>query len=430
MKVSRFSAFVVSLVALSSAYAQPPAAKPPTLNRSGESVVAVVNGEIITQHDLEEKTRLALLTSNLADTPEMRARVVGPLLHRMVDEDLKIQMAAKERLPVTADEISSEIAVLDQQNHLPAGGLLKLLSSKGVEPEALRQQLRAEIAWSKLVHYSLAKKVHVSENAVQTRLEALQANLGKPEYLVSEIFLSTEDVKNEAQVRDLAQRLTEQMHQGAPFEAIARQFNQAGSADGNLGWVSEGMLDDDLLKALAGLEPKGVTPPIRTPDGYHILTVREKRKVGEGWGSGPTVDLMILDLNSMASAGQAERDSQMQRLRDFLAPAKSCDDLTRLSKQSPSASVEIMVKTPESQLPAKVGPLIKDLAPGQISEPIDTAKGRRFFAVCGRGTGDSGGLPSADDIRRQMEDEQLQLLTRRYLLNLQSDAVIDIRQQG
>lgn len=427
MKFLRSFALLVPLVALSPAFSQTPAKLP--ANRSGETIAAVVNGEIITQHDLEQKTKLALATSGLADTPEMRQRVVGPLLRRMVDEDLKIQMAAREKQTVSAEEISTEIASLDEQNHLPAGGLLKLLATKGVDADTLRQQLRAEIAWAKLVHYVLARRIHVSENAVQTRLEALKANLGKPEYLVSEIFLSLDDVKNEGQVRDLAERLTEQMHQGAPFEAIARQFNQAGAADGNLGWVSEGMLDDDLLKALIGLEPKGVSAPIRTTEGYHILYLREKRKVGEGWGIGATVDLMIIDLNSIASAGQAERDSQMRRLRDLLAPAKNCDDLTSLAKQIPSASITMMEKLPEAQLPTKVPPLIKDLASGQISEPIDTQKGRRFFAVCGRGTGNSDSLlPSADDIRRQMEDEQLELLTRRYLLNLQSDAVVDIRQ--
>src|SRR5579859_1621381 len=266
MNVLRLFALILfsaaSFPALSTPAKLPSLAKP----NPGETIAAVVNGEIITQHDLDEKTKLSLVSAGLPDTPEMRARTVGPLLHRMVDEDLKIQAASKEKLTVTAEDLASQISALDEQNHLPAGGLLKLLTAKGVSPDALRQQLRAEIAWSKLVRFVLIKRVHVSENAVQTRLEALKANFGKPEYLVSEIYLSVDDPKSEAQVHDLAERLTEQMHQGAPFEAIARQFNQAGSADGNLGWVSYGMLDDDLLKALGALEPKSVSPPIRTSD--------------------------------------------------------------------------------------------------------------------------------------------------------------------
>jgi peptidyl-prolyl cis-trans isomerase SurA len=428
MNAPRLSALFLLLVASSPAFSQPAANAPSPAQNAGEPIAAVVNGDIISQRDVEQRTKLALLSSGLADTPDMRSRVVGPLVRRMVDEDLKIQIATKAKIPITSEDVAGQMESIEQQNHLPAGGLVKLLASKGIEPEALRQQIRGEIAWARLVHYVLARRVHVSEDAVQTRLDAIKANFGKPEYRTAEIFLSFEGAKDEAEVRDLAERLADQMRQGAPFTAIAKQFNQSGAADGNLGWVSEGMLDSDLMTALARLQPNGVTPPIRTTEGYYILTLLEQRKVGEGMGGGPAVDLMTIDLNSLASAGPAERDLQMQHLRDALAPAKSCDDLTNLAKQVPSAAVEIKEKLPETQLPSKVLPLIKDLAPGQVSEPIDTPKGRRFFAVCGRSNGNSTGLPSADNIRQQMEDEQLDLLTRRYSLDLHRDAIIDIRQ--
>jgi peptidyl-prolyl cis-trans isomerase SurA len=358
----------------------------------------------------------------------MRSRVLGPLLRRLIDEDLKIQAATRQRIVVSADDIAAQMAAIEQQNHLPPGGLVKRLAGAGIEAEALRQQIRAEIAWAALVRHVLVREVHVSESAVTARLDAIRANLGKPEYRVSEIYLGVDDSKNEAEVRDLAERLTEQMRRGAPFAAIAQQFSQTGAAEGNLGWVSEGMLDDSLMAALDSLPPKGVTPPIRTTDGYHILMLLEKRKVGEGMGSGATVDMMIIDLNSLPSAKQAERDLQMRRLREILAPARSCDDLTRLAGQAPSASITIKEKLPDSQIPADVASLIKDLAPGQISEPIDEPKGRRFFAVCGRAAGNPNELPSAEIIRHQMEQEQLELVVRRHLLTLNRGAIVQIRQ--
>jgi len=419
MNVLRLFALLLLPVALFPAYAQ-----------AAESVAAVVNGDVITLHDLEQRTKLALLSSNLPDSPDMESRVQAAQLRRMVDEDLKLQAATKEKITVSAADITAQMDAIGQQNHMASGGLAKLLASKGIETATLVQQVRGDIAWSRLVHQVLIRKIHVSEDAVSTRLDAIRANLGKPEYHAAEIYLSLDGVKDEVQVRDLAERLTDQMHHGAPFEGIARQFNQGGGADGNLGWVSEGMLDDELLTALSRLQPSEVTAPIRTTDGYHILTLLEKRRVGEGLGSGSALDMLIIDLNSLASAGQAERDMQMQRLKEILAPAKNCDDLVALSKQAPSASLNRVEKLPETQLPTAVVPLIKGLAPGQISEPIDTPKGRRFFAVCGRAAGNGDGLPSADDIRRQMEDEQLELVTRRYLIDLHRGNVIDIRVQG
>lgn len=427
-----FSRYIVSVSCLAIAFgaaAFPAYAQPaqPSPQRPLDPVAAVVNGEIITRHDLDQRTKLALLSSNIPDVPDMRGRVVGALLRRLIDEDLKIQAATKEKVTVSADDITAQMSAIEQQNHLPSGGLVKLLSSKGIETEAMRQQVRAEIAWARLVHLVLIRRLHISENAVTTRLDAIRANLGKPEYHAAEIFLSLEDMKNEAEVRDLAERLTEQMHQGAPFTAIARQFNQAGAADGDLGWLSEGMMDDELMAALSHLQPNEVTQPIKTTEGYYILTLLEKRKVGEGIGGGATIDMMVIDLNSLPSASQAERDLQMQHLRETLAPAKNCDDLTNLGKQAPSASIHIVEKLSETQIPTKVVPLIKDLQPGQISDPTDELKGRRFFAICARGTGISEGLPAADDIRHQMEDEQLELVARRYLLDLHGNAVVDIR---
>ena len=429
MKASRlFALFIVSAASFS-AIAQPPAGLPSfTAQRSDEPIAALVNDDVISQRDVEQRTKLVLMSSNLPDTPDMRSRVQGQLLRRMIDEDLKIQAATKAKISVPPEEIRARMEAIEQQNHMPAGGLVKLLASKGIEAEALRQQIRADLAWSWLVGHVLARDVRVSENAVMARLDAIRANRGKPEYHVSEIYLDVENSKAEAEAQDLAERLIQQMRQGAPFAAVARQFNQSGSADGDLGWVSEGMLDDELMAALDRLQPNMVTPPIRTADGYHILMLMEKRKVGEGMGGGPSVDLMTIDLNSLPSAKQAERDMQMRHLREVLAPARNCGDLTRLGKQVPSAAINIVEKLPEAQLPAEVAELIKDLPPGRISEPTDSPKGRRFFAVCGRAAGNSDELPSADDIRHRMEDEQLELVAQRHLLALRREAYVEIRQ--
>ncbi len=399
MKFIGLVALVIFSAAGFSLSAQPVTTSPPTVRRADEPVAAIVNDDVITQRDVDLRMKLALYNANLADTPDMRSRLLAPLLQRMIDEDLKIQAAAQQKIIVSPEDIKAQIEALELQNHLPPGGLVKLLASQGIEIDALRQQIRAEIAWSGLVRHVLAREVRVSES----------------------------DPKNEGKVRDLAERLTEQVRKGAPFGAIAQQFSQAGAPDGNLGWVSEGMLDDEFIAALDNLAPHGVTPPIRTSDGYHILTLLEKRKVGEGMGSGPTVDLMMIELNSLPSAKSAERDLQMQHLRQILAPARNCDDLTELSRQVPSATITVTKKLPETEIPTRVAPLIKDLSPGQLSEPIDAPKGRRFYAVCERSQGNSEQLPTADEIRHRMEEEQLELVVRRHLLTLRRGAFIDIR---
>jgi peptidyl-prolyl cis-trans isomerase SurA len=308
---------------------------------------------------------------------------------------------------------------------MPRGSMEKMLRQRGVDPETLRQQVRADLAWSDTVHQELTRDIRVGDDAVNTRLANLKANLGKPEYLAGEIFLAVEGPRNDEQVRGLAERLIEQLRQGAPFQALAQQFSQNGGG-GQLGWVSEGMLDEELMRALGRLQVNTVTPPIRTNDGYHILILLDKRKIGDGMSSGPSLDLLTIELTSLPSATFPERDAQLKRFQDTMASVKGCDELEKVSKTLPSTTYNRVDHVTEAGLPPEVLSLIGKLDIGQLSEPFDLVNARRFFAVCGRHNDDAGGLPSYDDIKRRMESDQLENLARRYLRDLRRNAYVEI----
>jgi peptidyl-prolyl cis-trans isomerase SurA len=391
-----------------------------------QRVAAVVNDEIVSLHDLEERLKLVMLSSGLPDTVETRSRIVPQVLRRLIDERLQTQEATRLKISVSTDEISNGIANIEHNNRMAKGGFEALLKSRGVDPETARQQVRAEISWIDVVRHELMPQLQISEESVDERLRALKANFGKPEYSVAEIFLAVDDIKREEEVRGLAERLIEQMKQGAPFSALAMQFSQTGAAGGNLGWVSEGMLDDQLMKALTIMQPGSVSPPIRTIDGYHILLLMDKRQVGQGLALGTTYDVLAVDLNSLPSATADERDAQLQRLRDALSTGKSCEDFQRLTKTVPSATANLNSNVALSQIPEQLRELIANLPPGQLSNTIESNGSRRMFVVCDRHE-DAGGLPSRETIRRRMEDEQLDVLARRYLRDLRRSAFIELR---
>jgi peptidyl-prolyl cis-trans isomerase SurA len=394
--------------------------------QDAQRVAAVVNADIISVHDLEQRMKLVLLSSNLPDNVETRSRVLPQVIRRLIDERLELQEAEKDKISVETGEIANAVANIERQNNLQRGSMEPMLRSRGVDPETLRQQLRAEIAWSEVVRQELSRDVHIGDEAVHTRLTNLKANLGKPEYLAADIFLAVEGPRNEEQVRSLAERLIQQLRDGAPFSSLALQFSQNGGG-GNLGWVSEGMLEEELMRALARLAPNQITPPVRANDGYHILMLIDRRLIGEGLSSGPSVDLLTIELTSLPSATMAERDLQLQHLEAILAPAKSCDELEKLTKTVPSSTYSRNEKVPEAQLPPEVQALIGKLDIGKVSEPFDLPNVRRFFAVCGRHADQPGGLPSYDDMRRRMENDQLENLARRYLRDIRRNAYVDIR---
>ncbi len=426
---ARSVAIILSLAGLAAgtAAAQETRRIPPSPTAQDvQRVAAVVNDEVISLRDLENRMKLALLSSNLPDSVEARSRLLPQVLRRLIDEHLELQEAARLKLSVSTAEIATGLATIEQRNNMQPGMFEPLLKSKGIDPETIRQQIRSELAWGQVVRHELRNELHVAEESVDARLAAIKANQGKPEYLVAEIFLAVDNPRHEEEIRTLGERLIEQMRQGAPFAALALQFSQTGAAGGDLGWVSEGMLDDRLMTALSEMRPGQVTPPLRTADGFHILLLRDRRLVGQGLSNGPTVDVLTIELASLPSATAAERDTQLKRLRDSLATGKSCDDFEKLAHEVPSATTSRATEVPVAQVPPAVQALIGTLPIGTVSEPLEGSNSRRMFAVCARHE-DTGGLPSRDTIRRRMEDEQFEIMARRYLRDLRRSAFIELR---
>lgn len=399
----------------------------PLAAQETERVAAVVNEDIITLHDLEQRMRLALVSSNLPDSLESRTRVGPQVLRGLIDDRLKSQEAKRLKINISPAEIASSIGNIERQNHMPPGSFEPFLKSKGIELETVRQQIIAEMSWVRVVRHELIPDLHVGEAEIDARLATLKANLGKPEYLVAEIFLAVDDPRRDKEIRTLAERLIEQMQQGAPFPALARQFSQTGAAGGDLGWVAQGSLDDELMAALAKLDKGSITPPIRTVDGYHIMLLRDKRTAGQSEETEPFYDIMTIQLPILPGSTAAERDAQLTQVRDLMAAGKSCDEDEPLIKQNiATADYTRNAKVRRSEIPPAIAALVLDLKPGQISQPLDENNVRRLFSLCGR-IDPKGGLPSRDEIRTRLEDEQMDIMARRYLRDLRRAAFVEIR---
>lgn len=399
----------------------------PVSAQQTERVAAVVNEDIVSMHDLEQRMRLALVSSNLPDSMEARSRIAPQVLRGLIDERLKMQEATRLKISITPAEVGNSVTNIERQNNMPAGGLESLLKTRGVEMESLRSQIRADLAWVRVVRHELLPDLHIGEAEIDQRLADLKANLGKPEFLVAEIFLPVESPANDAETRTLAERLIEQMRQGAPFPALARQFSQTGANGGDLGWVSQGMLDEVLVNALARLEPGNITPPIRTIDGYHIMLLRDKRIAGKSTGSGPVLDVLSVEMPVLPGQTDTERADQLAQLNKAVAGGKTCDDYERLIKNNmPTVDYNRNNSIKQSEIPPAIMQLIGNLPFLTFSEPLVEKSVRRVFAVCSR-TEQSGDLPTRDDIRMRLEDEQMDTMARRYLRDLRRAAFVEIR---
>ena len=146
----------------------------------------------------------------------------------------------------------------------------------------LTEQIRSQIAWSKVIQKKVRPQIDITDGQVDAALQKIKSTEGQTEYLVAEIFLPVDSPQQDQSVKQLADRLARELASGkAPFPAVAAQFSQSASASrgGDMGWVQGDQLPEAIAQALAGMKQGEIRGPVRSLTGYHLLLLRNKRTV-------------------------------------------------------------------------------------------------------------------------------------------------------
>jgi len=392
-------------------------------------IAAIVNDDMISLGDLDARIKLVLMSSQLPDNPQVRQRVTPQVLRTLIDEKLELQEGKKYNVTASDDEVSKSLERLEQQNNLPKGGLDKLLSQQGIPRSTLTDQIAASIVWQKLVQGKLSSDVSISDEEVKDTLARIKQEVGKSQYRVAQIYLAIDNPSQESEVKALADRLIEQMHQGTSFSAIAQQFSQSPTAavGGDLGWLTAAELPHDIAQVVQGMEPGQLSAPIRTAGGYYIVGLLERRTFGK---PGPADMLVTLARIVFPVNGQTATDADRQKA--FLAAqqvaeaAKSCDDMKRIGEQrAPQTSGE-MRDTKVGSMAPELQTIINALQPGQVSKPVNFRDGSAVFMLCERKEPPSP-IPTREQLVETLTRQRLDTLARRYLRDLRRTAYVDMR---
>ncbi|MDP4796886.1 MAG: peptidylprolyl isomerase, partial [Rhodospirillales bacterium] len=277
----------------------------PAQSQNSLNIAAVVNDDVISIYDLSQRILSVITFSNLPNTVETQQRIAPDILRRLIAEKLRLQEAKRLNITVPDEDIKKAIDDLERQNKIPSGQMDQMLLSHGVDPESLKQQLVAELSWIGVISTLFRNVATVSDQEVEDVITKMKENAGKPEYLVSEIFLAY-DEKPKNEVIQIAQRIHAQLTAGASWPQIAQNFSESASAKdgGDLGWNLASDLGQNIGSIVSRLEPGQMSSPVTTDDGVYILYVREKR-VAKGIEASPeevTLGIQQLHLNIPANA--------------------------------------------------------------------------------------------------------------------------------
>lgn len=410
-----------ALAVLGAALADPAAAQQREADRR---IAAIVNRDAITLYDVEQRMRFMGLGAQLPAAGEARQRLVGEVLRSIVNERLQMQEAARERIAVTDREVQDQLAQIEQRNRMPKGGLATMLRQRNIDPRTFEDQIRASLAWNKVVQLKILPQIRVSEVEVQAVLKRLKENKDKLQYRVQEIFLPIDTPQQQARALATAQLILGQIRAGASFEILARQFSQTGTAGtgGDMGFLFEGQMEAEIEKAVKQMKTGQIAGPVRGAGGYYILRLADRRTIG---GRNPDIKAVSIALATLFvpnRATPAQNKDVLDRITKIAAEAKDCAGLIKAVQEAGGQgriADEVVVERQRPEIRA----LIVPLKVNQASRARFEAGSYGVYMRCP----DSGKEPEEKDVREALQRQKLGAFAERYLKELRRSAYVDIR---
>lgn len=403
---------------------------PQLFGQSLPSVVkatAIVNGEIITQTDIDHRVALALIAGEAEATADEINQLRQQALANLIDEALQIQAAKVDEMEVTEAEVDNTLArVAQNANHTPQS-LAEFLEASGSSIHTLRRQIEGELAWQRLQERYVESSVSVGDDEVQAVIDRLNASKGQTEYRVGEIYLSSIPA-TDADVQANAQRILQQLSQGASFTAYARQYSEASTAavGGDLGWVRPEQLPDELAAALRTMRAGSLSIPIKVPGGWSILAVQDTRTILTADPRNAVLSLKQVSITFAPGTTEEKALPEINSFADAALNVGGCGGAERIANQFGGdvvSSDNVRLK----DLPPALQDMMLPMQVGQATQPFGSIEdGVRVLVICGRDE-EKPGVPSYDEVFNRLNEERVNLRARRYLRDLRRDAIIDFR---
>lgn len=390
-----------------------------------QKIEAVVNDQVISAYDVDQRLNLILASVDAQITPEQMRVLRQQALQNLVDERLQLQEAASYDLVISKEELDETIQMVAQQYRMTPQQFGAYLNQQGASLEALRAQLEAELAWSQLVRGRFRQQISVGDDEVQAVLDRLEESAGQNEYLLSEIQLIADSPDREREARVAAQRIVDQLRQGVPFNVMARQFSEATTAavGGDLGWVPEAQLPEDVVQVVSTMRINQISDPVRTENGYSIFSLRDRRKIL----SADETDMQITLHQILFPVREGENAETVKaEITRKVASITSCDAIPEDAGSLGASDSSRLAAMRIGDFPPQIQEIVEALPIGQPSEPIPAPAGFRVLVVCDRAQPEIN-KPSFDSVHESLTQQRLSLMARRYLRDLRRDAIVDYR---
>ena len=386
---------------------------------TAHSIAAVVNDDIITSHDLRQRVLFILATTGAQRDEQTLVRIQQQALRNLVDEHLQMQEAEKYELSIADAEVNQSVGQMIGRNGLDPQDVVQRLAAVGVSIETLRDQVRSEIAWQRIVNGLFGQRIRISDSVIDETIERITATADQPSYRMAEIYIeATPEIGGPAGALEGGRAMIAQLADGAPFTVLAQQFSSAPSAanGGDMGWVKSGDVRPEIAAVIPELDDGEVSEPIIVPGGVYVVAIIERR-VSE-------TDTLYR-LSQIAAEGE-DFAAATDKLDSIRSEIDGCDGLDDLVDADDALTTVDMGELRASEMTPELAGILEATEVGDMSRGLERPDGAAGLVVCEREvTGTE--IPTRDEVEDRLIDTQLAQASRRHLRDLRRKATISVR---
>ena len=397
-----------------------------------DRVVAIVDNDVIMQSQLDQRVTevqksIAKQGGNQPPTSVLQQQV----LERLILENIQLQIGDRAGVRITDEELNQALETIAQRNNMNIEQLRMALEQDGLSFSAAREQIRREMIISRVRQRRVADRIDVTNQEVQRFMASEHGQLQlSEEFRLANILLplaegSTAAVIEKAAIQ--AQQIYQQLQQGASFTdlAVSRSASENALEGGEMGWRKTAQLPPPFDTLVPALSPGQVTQPVRTPGGFIIIKLLEKRGGNNQLRDEVHVRHILIKPSEIRSDAEAQK--MAERLYERIVAGESFSNLAENFSEDPGSArnggdldwIDPSILVPEFQ------EVMKQTPSGSLSKPFKTGYGWHVLEVLGRRATDSSEQlreqQAMNILRNRKFDEELQ----GWLLEIRGEAYVE-----
>jgi peptidyl-prolyl cis-trans isomerase SurA len=415
-------------------------ALPPTAIGQGvipvDRIVAVVNKDVITATELAEAVEAAERQLRRQKTPlPERGLLERQMLERLILDKAQLQLARDKGIRVDELQLDRAVQRVAENNSMSLADFRRALERDNIPYQAWREELREQILLSRVREREVDDRIQVSDTEIDLFLAELQAKPdARVEYQLAHILVRVPEQASPERVeaaRARAQKALEAARAGGDFASLAASYSDAPDAlqGGALGWRRHDRLPELFSGALAGMAPGAVSEVLRSPAGFHVLKLIERR--GAALDSAPVAQTRLRHILIRVSESVSEGEA-LRRLTDLRARIVSgAADFAEMARVHSTDATAARGGELDWVYPGDVVPdferAYQDLKVGDISQPVRTPFGYHLIQVLERRSADMSPERRRLQARQALRERKADEAYQDWLRQLRDQSYVELR---